>query len=167
MIFVTVGTDTHPFNRLLIEIDRLIEEGKIKEEVIAQIGYSTYIPKNYEYFRFTSFKRILDLIKRARLIISHAGVGNVIMALTYNKPLIVVPRRKEYNEHTDNHQIQIAKELEKRKKVIAVYNMEDLEEAIKKSKNFAFKPLRKKSIITSKIDKFLKVLSRKIDKNEN
>ena len=83
------------------------------------------------------------------------------------KKVIVVPRMRKFGEHSDDHQIQVAKELEKQGMIIGVYDIEDLEEAIKKSKNFAFKPLRKKSIIASKIDKFLKVLSKGIDKNEN
>ena len=47
MIFVTLGSQKFQFNRLLIEIDRLIEEGKITEKVFAQTGYSDYKPKNY------------------------------------------------------------------------------------------------------------------------
>ena len=33
MIFVTVGTHEQPMDRLLIELDELIEKGKIQEEV--------------------------------------------------------------------------------------------------------------------------------------
>ena len=45
MILVTVGSQKFQFNRLLQEIDKLIEEGIIKEKVFAQIGVSDYIPK--------------------------------------------------------------------------------------------------------------------------
>ena len=45
MIFVTVGTHEQPFNRLIRKIDELKRDGIIKEEVIMQIGYSTYEPK--------------------------------------------------------------------------------------------------------------------------
>ena len=46
MIFVTLGSQKFQFNRLLIEIDRLIEEKYITDKVFAQIGYSDYKPKH-------------------------------------------------------------------------------------------------------------------------
>ena len=63
MIFVTLGSQKFQFNRLLIEIDKLVDEGKITEEVFAQIGYSDYKPKNYKYKENTSLDwRITYLI---------------------------------------------------------------------------------------------------------
>jgi UDP-N-acetylglucosamine transferase subunit ALG13 len=50
MILVTVGTHNQPFDRLLKEIDRLVEQEEIKDKVIAQIGYSKYKPRNYQHF---------------------------------------------------------------------------------------------------------------------
>jgi UDP-N-acetylglucosamine transferase subunit ALG13 len=167
MIFVTVGTHEQPFDRLIRKIDELAAKGKIKEKIIAQIGYCSYIPENFEYFRFAPFEKMEKLFDSANLVITHAGVGSVFLALKKGKKVIVVSRMRKFGEHSDDHQIQVAKELERQGMIIGVYDIEDLEEAIEKSKNFAFKPLRKKSIIASKIDKFLKVLSKGIDKNEN
>ena len=48
MIFITLGSQKFQFNRLLIEVDKLIVDGKITEEVFAQIGYSDYKPQNYK-----------------------------------------------------------------------------------------------------------------------
>lgn len=45
MIFVTVGTHEQPFNRLVEYMDRLKENKIIEEDVIIQIGYSTYEPQ--------------------------------------------------------------------------------------------------------------------------
>ena len=52
MIFVTVGSQKFAFDRLLIEVDRLIETGVIKESVFAQTGHSQYLPENYTYRAF-------------------------------------------------------------------------------------------------------------------
>ena len=52
MIFVALGTQKFNFNRLLKKIDLLISRGEISEQVIAQIGYSTYKPKNYKFYTF-------------------------------------------------------------------------------------------------------------------
>ena len=50
-------------------------------------------------------------------MITRGGVGSITDSLSYGKPTIVVPRRKELNEHSDDHQIQITKEMEKELKV--------------------------------------------------
>jgi UDP-N-acetylglucosamine transferase subunit ALG13 len=155
MIFVTVGTHDQPFDRLIKKLDELVAKGKIKEKTIAQIGYCNYIPKNFEYFRFIPFEKMKKLFDSADLVITHAGVGSVFLALRKGKKVIVVPRMRKFGEHSDDHQIQVAKELEKQRMIIGVYDIEDLEEAIKKSKNFSFKPLRKKSIIVDKINETL------------
>jgi UDP-N-acetylglucosamine transferase subunit ALG13 len=167
VIFVTVGTHEQPFDRLIKKVDELVENKKIRGKVIAQIGYCRYVPKNFDYFRFADFKKMEKILNSSRIVITHGGIGSIFSALRKGKKVIVVPRMRKFGEHSDDHQIQVAKELEKQGMIIGVYDIEDLEEAIKKSKNFAFKPLRKKSIIASKIDKFLKVLSKGIDKNEN
>jgi len=42
---------------------------------------------------------------------------------------------RKFGEHSDDHQIQVAKELEKQGMIIpATYDIEDLEEAIKNRK---------------------------------
>jgi len=158
MIFVTVGTHTQPFNRLLQKVDELIKERKIREKVIAQIGYSTYEPKNYNYFTFTSEEKILELNKKARLIITHAGAGSIITALQFRKPIIVVPRLKKFNEHVNDHQVQIAKAFEKEKKVLACYDIEDLEKVIIKAKKFRPRIEKGKQKIFSIINNFLEEL---------
>ena len=154
MIFVTVGTHNQQFNRLLIEIDRLVEKGKIKN-VIAQIGYSTYAPKNYKWFRFLNFEGMVKLQKRADIIITHAGVGSIMTALDIDKPTIVVPRLSKYKEHVDNHQLFTTKELEKTDKVIAVYDINNLSKAIEKAKMFNAKVGSKKSKVLEIIDNYL------------
>jgi len=162
MIFVTVGMSKYQFNRLLEEIDRLVGSNKIKEKVIAQIGNSTYKPKNYEYFTFKPLDKILELNKNANIVISHAGAGCIMTALQYNKSLIIVPRLKKYNEHTNDHQIEIAKELERQRKVIAVYDPKNLKFAIKKIKKFKTKREDKEEpTIIRILDTYLKQIKSK------
>ena len=52
MIFIILGSQKFQFNRLVKEVDKLIENGYITEEVYAQIGYSDYEPKNFKFKRF-------------------------------------------------------------------------------------------------------------------
>ncbi|VVB64353.1 UDP-N-acetylglucosamine--N-acetylmuramyl-(pentapeptide) pyrophosphoryl-undecaprenol N-acetylglucosamine transferase [uncultured archaeon] len=108
MILVIVGL-MYGFNRLLIAVDDIAE--KMEEEIMMQIGESSYIPKNAKYFRYTSEENINELYRQSRIVICHAGVGSIMNALEYGKPVIVVPRRKELGEHFDDHQLEIANEL--------------------------------------------------------
>lgn len=129
MIFVTVGTSSWDFTRLIKEMDRIA--GMIDEGVVMQISDTQYLPQNAKYFRFTSDEEYKRLFESARVIVSHAGVGTIITALHYNKPIIVVPRRKVYGEHVDDHQIEITRELEQEGKIIALYDINGLESALR------------------------------------
>lgn len=126
MIFVTVGTHEQGMDRLLIEIDKLIENKKITEKVFAQIGYCTYTPKNYKYKKMIGYDEMDSYIKKSRIIITHGGPGSIFHPIQYSKIPIVVPRNPRFNEHVDDHQILFAKRLESQNKIIAVYDICDL-----------------------------------------
>ena len=158
MIFVTVGTTSYSFDRLLRAIDDLIETKKIKEKVIAQIGDSDYEPKNYEFFRFTSSEEIQELNKKCNLVISHAGAGSIMLALENKKPVVVVPRLKKYNEHVNDHQIELTNELEKQGRIIGVYDISELDNKIKKIRKIKKKKFPK-SRIPEIIENFIKTIS--------
>jgi len=161
MILVTLGTRGR-FERLLKEIDRLKETGEIKEKVIEQIANSDYIPKYVdEYFRYASLTKMKKLNENASMIITHGGVGSIFTSFMYNKPTIVVPRYKKFNEHTDDHQLQITKELEKEGKIIAVYDIKNLKNSIDKAKKFKKRELPKKQ---ERKNKLLKVISQYLEK---
>ncbi|AST93634.1 hypothetical protein BC6307_21385 [Sutcliffiella cohnii] len=107
MIFVCLGTQIFQFNRLLSTLDSLIEGKLIDEPVYAQIGHSTYTPKNFEYSKFLEPDIFQDYICEARIVITHGGTGAIVKALKANKQIIAVPRREKYEEHSDDHQLQI------------------------------------------------------------
>lgn len=149
MIFVTVGT-ARDFSRLVKKVDEIAP--KIKDRIIIQRGNTKYAPKNCKYFEFVSREDFSKYIKRADIVITHAGAGAITSSLNFRKPTIVVPRRKKYNEHRNDHQMDIAKELEREGRVLACYNIEDLERKIKEAGKF--KPPKK----GQEIDKIKKTL---------
>ena len=131
MIFVCTGSRNYQFNRLIKALDDLVADHRINEEIFAQIGDSTYIPK---YFRYASFLDAEDFDfyqNMARLIITHGGTGAIVGALKKGKYVIGVPRLCKYGEHIDDHQIQIVEVFERKNFIKAVYDMKDLEETIK------------------------------------
>jgi UDP-N-acetylglucosamine transferase subunit ALG13 len=135
MIFVTVGNHPASFNRLLQKVDELAEQGIIKE-VFAQTGFSDYLPIHYKHTPFIGYYEFDELIKQCRFIITHGGAGCIGNALLNHKPTIVVPRYKKFGEHTNDHQLEITRELEKADKIIAVYEIDKLGEAIEKAESF-------------------------------
>lgn len=155
MIFVTVGTHYQAFDRLIKTVDDLVGKNKIKEDVIIQIGHSNYIPKNCKWFMFITPKEFLKICKKSNIVITHGGIGSIVIPLQIKKPVIVVPRNKKFGEHTDDHQLQITRELEKEKKIIAVYDISQLEKALQKAKKFSPVKLKKKSKVLNLIENFI------------
>jgi len=131
-IFVMVGTHKMGFVRLLEKMDEL---GK-KHDVVMQIGYSDFKPMNAKYFKFCDFGEYLRLHKWADVIVTHGGLGGILDALQNRKPLIVAPRMKRYGEHTNDHQLDITKEVAKEGLAIAVYDMGKMEDAIRRAAKF-------------------------------
>ena len=109
LIFAIVGTQRFPFNRMFELIDEAIEAGIIEEEVVAQSGYTEYQPRNFTVIPFLTQEEMNEYVVRSRCIISHAGVGSITNCLERGKPVIVIPRRKEWGEHVDDHQLEISK----------------------------------------------------------
>ena len=132
MIFVTVGTHEQQFNRLIEKIDKLIECGCIKEEVIIQSGFSTYEVKNCKCRDIIPYYQMIDNIRRARIVITHGGPATFIMPLQEGKIPVVVPRQKKYDEHVNDHQLDFAKLVKERQgNIILVEDIEDLTDIIK------------------------------------
>ncbi|MFR0609151.1 glycosyltransferase [Limosilactobacillus mucosae] len=137
MIFVTVGTHEQPFNRLIKEVDRLVADGKIKEKVVIQTGFSTYIPEHCEWHKMMSFNEMQTAYQTARIIITHGGPSSFLEALQYGKVPIVVPRQVEFNEHINNHQVDFVNLIaERMNNIIPVYQIDDLAVKIFNYDNF-------------------------------
>lgn len=132
MIFVTVGTHEQQFNRLLKEMDRLVEKKIIKEEVFIQTGFSDYEPKYCKWSKLIPYKEMENKIKEARIVITHGGPASFIAPLQIGKTPIVVPRQFEFDEHVNNHQLDFAKQVSERMgTIIPIYDIKDLEKTIK------------------------------------
>ena len=132
MIFVTVGTHEQQFNRLVEYMDKW----SIKhpdEEVIIQTGFSTYEPKKAEWSKLYPYKTMIEMVDRARIVITHGGPSSFIMPLQIGKIPIVVPRNHEFDEHVNNHQIYFCRKVEERQgNIIVVEQIDELGEKLEK-----------------------------------
>lgn len=107
--------------------------GKIDEEVIMQIGYTEYEPVNAEWFKFKDIDDIKEYYKKANIIVAHAGAGTLLDSFSFKKFVVTVPRRKKYGEHIDDQQLELTEVLEESGKVLAVFDIENLDSAIIKA----------------------------------
>ena len=53
--------------------------------------------------------------------------------------MIGVPRKKEYGEHVDNHQIEILEQFSKSNLIYAVSDTKEIENALEKVKDMEFR----------------------------
>jgi len=130
MIFVTVGTHEDPFDRLVEALDQLKGNGAIRQDVFMQTGYSRYEPVHCEFKKFLPFEEMTQRMAAAEIVITHGGTGSIMLVLYHGKVPLVMPRRAEYKEHVDDHQVMFCKTMELRSKVVAVYDTDQLEHVL-------------------------------------
>jgi UDP-N-acetylglucosamine transferase subunit ALG13 len=107
VILVTVGTNEAPFDRLL----RAVGELTVGEPLLVQHGASSVRPPNADCVEFLLFDELLDAVRRARLVVTHAGVGSVLTVLLAGKRPIVVPRLRRFGEAVDDHQVMFGRRI--------------------------------------------------------
>jgi len=159
MILVLLGTQNNSFFRLLDEIENCINSGLINEEVIVQAGHTSYHSDKIKILDFISESEINELIKKANYIITHGGVGSIISGIKSNKKVIAVSRLSKYNEHVNDHQIQIVNKFNNDGYIIGLNDVSLLKNGIEKISTFIPKKY------TSSTQNILNIVSNYIDNN--
>ena len=136
MILVTLGTQNNSFHRLLEKMDELINKGIINEKVIVQSGYTNYESKNMRVFDLIPQEELERYQEQADLIITHGGVGSIVSSIKKGKKVIAVPRLGKYNEHVNDHQVEIIESFNEKGYIIGLHDVSELGEALDKVKNF-------------------------------
>ena len=124
MIFATVGTHEQPFDRLLHELDRLVEVGTITEPVFIQASGCAYTPRHCTVEALLPYERMDASFAEARIAITAAGPATIMLALKHGKVPIVVPRQSAFGEHVDDHQVRFARRMADR--VLVVEDIREL-----------------------------------------
>jgi UDP-N-acetylglucosamine transferase subunit ALG13 len=125
MIFVTTGT-CEPFDRLL----RAVDAASIDEELVVQHGFSAVRPRGARCVEFLPFTELVELVREARVVVTHAGVGTVLTALANGKRPVVVPRRAGAGDAIDDHQLEFARRVAAGGLVTLVEDLDDLSAAL-------------------------------------
>lgn len=159
MIFVSLGTQDKPFNRIIDYILKLKEEIKELEDIkiVFQIGQTKLSEeeknkieklnekkneekvsekiknkekKNITVFNMLKPEEMKKYIINASIVITHAGVGTIMECIEHNKDIIVLPRKEENGEHVNNHQEEIAFEMERNGLLYKVDTYEKMKEIV-------------------------------------
>lgn len=159
MIVVTVGTQL-PFDRLIKMIDEIAPS--LDEEIFAQVGVSTYQPQN---MKFSATVDPIDFdrkLKECSVIIAHAGIGTVLKAYKYAKPIILVPRLSSMGEHRNDHQLATVSQLRQRPGIYIAETQEELSnllnqslEVVKSTEDTKVSQLRLKTYVRETILKMI------------
>lgn len=111
MILVTVGTEKFQFDRLMVWVSILAKQDWIKEKIVVQYGNSVYYPNGIEAHKLLPATEFQQLAMSADLVIGHCGEGTLLLTEKINAPYILVPRRADFKEHVDDHQLELAEQL--------------------------------------------------------
>ena len=151
-LFVALGTQKFPFDRLVNRLNQLVSEGLYNKEdiVIQSMKFGKVLPvfTHYETIPVEQFNEFMD---EAEVIITHSGVNSILTGMARKKPLVIVPRMCKYGEHVDDHQLEIAKVMEEKYHVLVARDLTDLGGYIQKAKLHEYLPYisQKEQLLTA------------------
>ena len=112
MIFLSTGNNELSFIRLFLRFEKFFYNLNNKNiEVICQVGHTEYKNKNFRIIKFLEKRKFNELIRKSKMFISHAGAGSVIDSIKNQKIPILLPRKKKFKEHIDDHQVELYEKL--------------------------------------------------------
>jgi UDP-N-acetylglucosamine transferase subunit ALG13 len=124
VIFVTVGSQ-EPFDRLIRAVDEWAGS-RARSDVFAQVGSSTIRPQHMEFTQFLEPAEFGRLMREARVIVAHAGMGSIISALELGKQIVVLPRRASFRETRNDHQVATAERFGAQGRILVASEENDL-----------------------------------------
>jgi UDP-N-acetylglucosamine transferase subunit ALG13 len=110
MIFFTVGTEQFDFDRMVDAADR-VAVALPQEEVFIQIGTNRRCPNRAKWERWLPYEAFVQRVEDARIVVTHAGAGSLLSCAWRSKVAVAMPRRQDYGEHVDNHQVEFAQRM--------------------------------------------------------
>ncbi len=125
MIFVTVGAQM-PFDRLVRAVDEWVHRCG-RRDVFAQIGYGGWRPSNIQWSEFLAPGEFRERVRTASAIVAHAGMGSILTAMEYGKPILVMPRRGNRGETRNDHQVSSARHFLESGEISVAFDEDELQ----------------------------------------
>ena len=128
MLFITVGYQM-AFDRLIGAVDTWAAD-HADVDFMAQIGPDGRIPEHMNWVRFLEPNMYKEQIASCDAIVAHAGMGSILLALEYGKPILVMPRKGDLMETRNDHQIATAKKFASSGQVLVAMDETELPEKL-------------------------------------
>ena len=106
MIFASVGSML-PFERFVRAIGEWARAHP-DQPVYVQVGDAEYEPRHAPFTRMMPMHEYRERLRDCDLFVAHAGMGSILQALEERKQTLMLPRHREWGEHTTDHQLHTA-----------------------------------------------------------
>jgi UDP-N-acetylglucosamine transferase subunit ALG13 len=115
LLLVTVGTDHHPFDRLVRWVDGWLDGERGQAAGLrCRMQTGTSAPptgRGAEWEAYLPFEALQAAMRDAAAVVCHGGPGTILGARHVGAVPIVVPRRHRRGEHVDDHQLAFCRRL--------------------------------------------------------
>lgn len=110
-IFVAVGTDHHPFNRLIEWVDEWLLTDRVQSVACIMQSGTARPPRHSQWRAYLSHDEMAAALRDATAVVSHGGPGTIMACRDLGRLPIVVARRGRLGEHVDDHQVAFAEKM--------------------------------------------------------
>lgn len=138
MIFVTVGYQMS-FDRMIEAVDAWAADHP-DADVFAQIGPTDHRPSHLPFTEFMDPAEFVQRVRESTVLVAHAGMGSILTALQYGKPIVVMPRRGDLQETRNDHQLATARKLADRPGIEVAMDETELARALDRLQNLEAAP---------------------------
>ena len=133
LVFVTVGTDHHPFDRLCAWADAWVKAVRHPEiPWFVQSGTSK-APIAAPYRDYIGYDEMCTYMSRAVAVVCHGGPATIMDARKLGRVPIVLPRNADLGEHVDNHQQRFARKMAELGEIHLARSQDEVFELVEKA----------------------------------
>ena len=111
LLLVTVGTDHHPFDRLVRWAGAWFDGHPGRLRCLMQTGTSAPPAGGAEWQAYLEYDALQEAMASAAAVVCHGGPGTILGARHMGAVPIVVPRQHRLGEHVDDHQVAFSRRL--------------------------------------------------------
>ena len=131
LLFVTVGSDHHRFDRLIFWVDAWLDADGNAERVHVVSQYGTAAaPRHGEAVQFMEHGKLLDVMREAAIIVAQGGPYSLLESVQSGCVPIAVPRNRSDGEVVDDHQHAFCALLAERGQAVLATNEAELHQAL-------------------------------------
>ena len=128
LVVVSVGTDHHPFDRLVGWMDGWAARHADVRVVIQRGGSPD--TAHAESASLIPYDELKALFAEATVVVSHGGPSTVMDARAAGRVPVVVPRDPAHGEHVDGHQLRFSQHLSRHELATVATRQDELEAAV-------------------------------------